>query len=65
MVKASAAIAEQYGDRAGIGTVRAGIGDDDVRTLIMVDVGDGDPARVGSGGNSDLTKVPAVRGQEE
>src|SRR5215472_12328848 len=55
-VKASMAIAEEYGDRTGIGTIRARIGDDDVWTVIMVDVGDGNPPRIDPAGNSHLMK---------
>lgn len=62
-MKASTPIAEKHRDRAGVATVRAGIGNDDVRITIMVDVGDGDPPRVRSCGNSHLTKVLAVRCQ--
>jgi hypothetical protein len=46
-VKTAAAIAEQYGDGAGVGTVRTGVGDDDVWIAIMIEVGDGDPPRAG------------------
>jgi hypothetical protein len=68
-VKAAAPIAEQYGDGAGVGTVRAGVGDDDVRIAIMIDVGDGNPPWAGPGRNRNLTKVLTVRcqvaGEEE
>ena len=47
--------------RAGVGAVRPGVGNDDVRSVIMVDVGNGDPAWVGPGGNRQLTKVLCVR----
>ena len=62
-MKASVAIAEQYGDGAGVGTVPAGVGDDDVRIAIMIDVGDGDPPWAGPSRNRDLTKVLTVRCQ--
>jgi hypothetical protein len=35
------AVAEHYGDGAGVGTLRTGVGDDHVRIAIMIDVGDG------------------------
>ena len=56
-MEASPAIAQEHSNRAGVVLVRACVGDDDVGIVIMVDVGNGNPPRAGSGRNGELTIV--------
>lgn len=64
-VKVSMLIAEEDREGPGVSVVRAGIGNDDVRLAIMVDVGDRNPSRAWPCGNCELSKVLAVRGKAD
>ena len=64
-MEASPAIAQEHSNGAGIVVVRACVGDDDIRIVIMVEVGNGNPPRVGSGRNGELTKVLIPRSRTD
>lgn len=63
------AVAEQDGDSAIVLIVGPRVGDEDVGIGVMVDVGDGDPARTRAGGDSGLAEARSLggdgRGEEQ
>ena len=60
-MEGAVAVAKQNHDGAMSALSAASIGNDDVGIVVVVDVGDGDPARAGAGGNGDLTEAGRLR----
>ena len=60
-VKAASAIAQEYCDRARVATVRTRVRNNNVRIVIMIQVGHCDPARAGTGREGDLTELLSMR----
>jgi hypothetical protein len=60
-MKCAAAVSQEHGDSAVVRMVGAGIGDDEVGVMVVVNVGYSDPARAVTGGDGELAEAGSLR----
>ena len=60
-MKVAATVTEEHGDGAVIHGVGACVGDDEVGVVVVIAVGDSDPARAGAGGDGYLAEAWRLR----